>query len=90
MKLGAYTACLHDKTLDEALEILRDLGLTSAEVNAGGFIGTPHLPVEQLLESRPPARTTSPCSTSTASNSRPSTATATRSTPTPRSPTATT
>jgi sugar phosphate isomerase/epimerase len=51
MKLGAYTACLHDKTLDEALEILRDLGLTSAEINAGGFIGTPHLPVERLLES---------------------------------------
>jgi len=51
MKLGAYTACLHDKSLEEALEILRDLGLTSAEINAGGFIGTPHLPVEELLES---------------------------------------
>jgi sugar phosphate isomerase/epimerase len=51
MKLGAYTACLHDKPLEEALRILRDLGLTSAEVNAGGFIGTPHLPVEELLES---------------------------------------
>ncbi|MFI6676234.1 sugar phosphate isomerase/epimerase family protein [Kribbella sp. NPDC050470] len=51
MKLGAYTACLHDKPLDEALAILRDLGLTSVEVNAGGFIGTPHLPVEELLES---------------------------------------
>ena len=51
MKLGAYTACLHDKTLEEALKILQDLGLTSAEVNAGGFIGTPHLPVDELLES---------------------------------------
>ena len=51
MKLGAYTACLHDKPLEEALEILRDLGLTSAEINAGGFIGTPHLPVDELLES---------------------------------------
>ena len=39
MKLGAYTACLHDKTLEEALTILRDLGLTSAEINSGGFIG---------------------------------------------------
>jgi hypothetical protein len=27
MKLGAHTACLHDKPLPEALEILRDLGL---------------------------------------------------------------
>jgi sugar phosphate isomerase/epimerase len=51
MLLGAYTACLHDKPLEEALEILRGLGLTSVEVNAGGFIGTPHLPVQQLLES---------------------------------------
>ena len=51
MKLGAYTACLHDKPLEEALAILRDLGLTSAEINAGGFIGTPHLPVDELLES---------------------------------------
>jgi sugar phosphate isomerase/epimerase len=51
MKLGAYTACLHDKPLEEALQILHDLGLTSVEVNAGGFIGTPHLPVDELLAS---------------------------------------
>ena len=51
MKLGAYTACLHDKSLEQALEILRELGLTSAEINAGGFIGTPHLPVDALLTS---------------------------------------
>jgi len=51
MKLGAYTACLHDKSLEEALQILSNLGLTSAEINAGGFIGTPHLPVQQLLDS---------------------------------------
>ena len=47
MKLGAYTACLHDKPLaEETLKILRDLGLTSAEINAGGFIRLPHLPIE--------------------------------------------
>ena len=51
MKLGAYTACLHDKPLEEALAILRDMGLDSVEINAGGFIGTPHLPVDELLES---------------------------------------
>src|SRR6266496_861968 len=49
MKLGAYTACLHDRSLPEALKILRELGLTSAEINAGGFIPAPHLPVGQLL-----------------------------------------
>jgi sugar phosphate isomerase/epimerase len=51
MKLGAYTACLHDMPLEETLETLRCLGLTSVEINAGGFIGTPHLPVQELLES---------------------------------------
>jgi sugar phosphate isomerase/epimerase len=51
MKLGAYTACLHDRDLRKALEVLRDLGLDSVEVNAGGFIGTPHLPVAELLAS---------------------------------------
>lgn len=56
MKLGAYTACLHDKTLEEALAILQGLGLTSVELNAGGFIGTPHLPAGDLLNS-PAART---------------------------------
>ena len=51
MKLGAYTACLHDKPLEEALAVLRDLGLDSAEVNSGGFLPAPHLPVEQLRTS---------------------------------------
>ena len=49
MKLGAYTACLHDRSLPETLKILREMGLTGAEINAGGFIPAPHLPVEQLL-----------------------------------------
>ncbi len=51
MKLGAYTACLHDRPLPEALRILRELGLDGAEVNSGGFLPAPHLPVEQLRRS---------------------------------------
>lgn len=51
MKLGAYTACLHDRTLTEALKILGNLGLSGAEVNAGGFIPAPHLPIDQVLGS---------------------------------------
>jgi sugar phosphate isomerase/epimerase len=43
MKLGAYTAVLHDKPLPEALRILRDTGLESAEINSGGFLPAPHL-----------------------------------------------
>ncbi|NKQ53633.1 sugar phosphate isomerase/epimerase [Amycolatopsis sp. K13G38] len=49
MRFGAYTACLHDKTLDEALATLRGLGLDSVEVNAGGFIPAPHIHVDALL-----------------------------------------
>jgi sugar phosphate isomerase/epimerase len=51
LKLGAYTACLHDRPLANALDILAELGLTGAEINAGGFIPTPHLPVEEVLAS---------------------------------------
>src|ERR1044072_4418182 len=52
MKLGAYTACLHDKPLPEALEILADLGLTSAEINSGGFLPPLHLPIADIRASQ--------------------------------------
>jgi sugar phosphate isomerase/epimerase len=52
MKLGAYTACLHDKPLEEALAILRDLGLDSAEINSGGFLPAVHLPIDDIRSSQ--------------------------------------
>jgi sugar phosphate isomerase/epimerase len=51
MKLGAYTACLHDKPLPKALEILRGMGLESAEINSGGFLPAPHLPIDDIRSS---------------------------------------
>jgi sugar phosphate isomerase/epimerase len=48
MKLGAYTACLHDRPLPDALKFLAELGLNSAEINAGGFLPAPHLPIEEV------------------------------------------
>jgi sugar phosphate isomerase/epimerase len=51
MHLGAYDACLHDKPLGEALQMIADLGLTSAEINSGGFLPPVHLPVDDLLGS---------------------------------------
>ena len=51
MYLGAYNACLHDKPLGEALQVIADLGLTSAEINSGGFLPPVHLPVDRLRES---------------------------------------
>ena len=52
MKLGVYTACLHDKPLAEALQVIRDLGLESAEINSGGFLEAPHLPIEAIKASK--------------------------------------
>ncbi len=52
LNLGAYTACLHNYTLEEALEILAADGLTGAEVNVGGFIPSPHCPVDLLIGSQ--------------------------------------
>jgi sugar phosphate isomerase/epimerase len=52
MLLGAYTACLHDKPVAEALQTLRDLGLDSAEINSGGFLPAVHLPIEQVRASQ--------------------------------------
>ena len=51
LKLGAYTACLHDRPLAEALDVLQANGLTSVEVNSGGFIPSPHCHVDLLLAS---------------------------------------
>ena len=51
MKLGACTACLHDRPLPEALDVLKSNGLTSVEVNTGGFIPSPHCHVDLLLSS---------------------------------------
>src|SRR5215218_8458981 len=52
MKLGAYTAVLHDKPIAEALAVLRDMGLNSAEINSGGFLPAPHLPIADIRRSQ--------------------------------------
>ncbi|MGW7680200.1 sugar phosphate isomerase/epimerase family protein [Kribbella sp. NPDC054772] len=52
MKLGAYTACLHDAPLTDALKTLKSLGLESAEINSGGFLPAPHLPIDAISASQ--------------------------------------
>ena len=52
MKLGAYTACPHDKPLAEALVVLEWMNLTGAEINSGGFLVTPRVPVDALPASQ--------------------------------------
>ena len=51
MRLGAYTSALHDRPIDEVLRSLSDMGLEGAEINAGGFLPSPHVPIELLLTS---------------------------------------
>ncbi|TQM64831.1 sugar phosphate isomerase/epimerase family protein [Humibacillus xanthopallidus] len=51
MLIGAYNACLGDKPLGEALDMIASLGLTSAEINSGGFLPPIHLPVDDLRAS---------------------------------------
>ena len=51
MLIGAYNACLGDKPLGEALDMIASLGLTSAEINSGGFLPPIHLPVDDLRSS---------------------------------------
>lgn len=51
MKLGVYTAVLHDRELPQALDSIRSLGLTGAEINAGGFLPAPHVPIDDVLHS---------------------------------------
>ncbi|SDN27530.1 Sugar phosphate isomerase/epimerase [Actinomyces ruminicola] len=52
LNYGAYTACLSDRPLEAALDVLKEAGLTGAEVNVGGFIPSPHCPVDALLASQ--------------------------------------
>lgn len=51
MQLGVYNACLGDRSLTEALDVVAGLGLTSVEVNSGGFLPPIHLPVDDLRAS---------------------------------------
>ena len=48
MYLGAYDACLFDKSLGDTLDVIAGLGLTSVEINSGGFLPPVHLPVDEL------------------------------------------
>ncbi len=51
MKLGVYTAVLHDRDLAEALDVIASLGLNGAEINSGGFLAPRHLPIADVMDS---------------------------------------
>jgi sugar phosphate isomerase/epimerase len=51
MKIGIFTPPYQDKQLDETLDILKGLGAQAAEIGTGGYPGSQHCPVDELLES---------------------------------------
>ena len=52
MRIGLFTALFGDKSLDEVLDIVQDLGITAIELGAGAYPGSPHLDVKKMLESK--------------------------------------
>jgi sugar phosphate isomerase/epimerase len=52
MKLGVYTAVLHDRPLRDALDVIVELGLEAAEINSGGFLPPVHIPLDDVLASQ--------------------------------------
>ena len=52
MKLGVYNAVLHDRSLPEALDVIKSLGLEGVEVNAGGFLPPLHIPIDDVINSQ--------------------------------------
>ncbi|WP_026820126.1 sugar phosphate isomerase/epimerase family protein [Arthrobacter castelli] len=52
MKLGVYTAILHDRPLPQALDVIKSLGLEAAEINSGGFLPPVHIPIDDILSSQ--------------------------------------
>jgi len=51
MKIGVFTPPYQGKPLEETLDILRKLGAEAAEIGTGGYPGSQHCPVDELLES---------------------------------------
>lgn len=52
MRLGVYSAILHDRSLDDAITTVAELGLEGIELNSGGFLPATHIPtMEDILVS---------------------------------------
>ena len=56
MKVGVFTVILGSKTLDATLDYLAGLGVQAVELGAGGYAGTSHCPVDELLASNRKAK----------------------------------
>ncbi|MEO8429153.1 MAG: sugar phosphate isomerase/epimerase [Verrucomicrobiota bacterium] len=51
MKVGVFTVILRSMKLDQVLDYVVALGVQAVEIGAGGYAGTDHCPVDELLGS---------------------------------------
>jgi sugar phosphate isomerase/epimerase len=51
MRIGVFTALWGNVSFEEALDKAVDAGVTAVEIGAGGYPGSPHCPVDDLLAS---------------------------------------
>jgi sugar phosphate isomerase/epimerase len=52
MRIGVLTALYQDLPFEEALDKATTAGVTAVEIGSGGYPGSPHCPVDELLESQ--------------------------------------
>ena len=52
MKIGVFTALWGNLSFTDALDKAVRFGLSAVEIGAGGYPGSPHCPVDELLDSR--------------------------------------
>ena len=51
MRIGVFTALFQNLSFEEALDRAAAAGVSAVEIGAGGYPGSPHCPVDELLES---------------------------------------
>jgi sugar phosphate isomerase/epimerase len=51
MRIGIFTALFGDLSLEDALDKVVAAGISAVEIGSGGLPGSPHCPVDELLES---------------------------------------
>lgn len=52
MKIGVFSALWGNLSFQEALDKAAEAGLQAVEIGAGGYPGSPHCPVDELLQSQ--------------------------------------
>jgi len=52
MKVGVLTALFADKSLDETLDYVTEMGVEAVELGTGAYPGAPHCPMPELLASK--------------------------------------